>query len=121
MTSAQAHAASDPMHELAWLMPGARVNPADALPRIRALCEVHADLFTAMQVVQATHLAVPRPMLAAAFKQYRAEVEALTPADVEGLLASAWNGGREGFDAVMRTRKRRDRKVSASALPWASE
>jgi hypothetical protein len=106
--------------ELGWLMPGQRAAPAEALRRIQALCGARPELFAAMFLVLATHQELPRDMLAAAIKQFRADLDAYTREDVVGLLTAIWNGGRSGFDAVLRTRAGAPKR-SSSALPWGRE
>lgn len=110
-------AATDP---LGWLQPGQRCAPAEALRRIQALCAAWPDLHAAMLVVLATHQQLPRDMLAAAIKQFRADLEPYTREDVEGLLTAIWNGGKSGFDAVLRTRANAPKKVSGG-LSWVKE
>ena len=48
--------------------------------------------------------------LAAAVKQFRRDTDSLTQADVTGLFTALLNGGRQGFDTVLRTRRSGDRK-----------
>lgn len=105
---------------LDWLLPGHRAAPHDALRRIQALCVAWPDLYTAMFVVLATHQDLPRDMLAAAIKQFRADLEAYTRDDVVGLLTAVWNGGRSGFDAVLRTRSGAPKR-GAAGLSWVKE
>jgi hypothetical protein len=106
--------------ELAWLQPRQRVAPAEALRRIQALCSARPDLFAAMFLVLATHQDLPRDMLAAAIKQFRADLDAYTREDVVSLLTAIWNGGRSGFDAVLRTRAGAPKK-GAAGLSWLKE
>lgn len=96
--------------QLEWLHPSHRPSPADALLRIRWLCTQHTDLFSAMFAVLATHQAVPREILAAAVRQCRRDAESLSQADVAGLFTALLNGGRQGFETVLRTRRSGDRK-----------
>lgn len=105
--------------DLDWLAPNHRAAPADALVRIRRLCELHPDLHGAVLAVMATHPAVPREILAAALKQFRRDADALSQDDVMGLLTALWNGGRQAFDTVLRTRKTAERR--AAALPWVAD
>lgn len=105
---------------LGWLLPGHRAPPADALRRIQALCAGWPDLHAAMLVVLATHQELPRDMLAAAIKQFRADLDAYTREDVVSLLTAIWNGGRSGFDAVLRTRANSPRK-GGGGFPWARD
>lgn len=105
---------------LAWLMPGHRAAPADALKRIQALCAAWPDLHAAMFAVLATHQELPRDMLAVAIKQFRPDLAAYTAEDVVSLLTAIWNGGRSGFDAVLRTRAASPKK-GAGAFSWVKE
>lgn len=116
-------AGSSPREELEqqldWLAPEHRAAPADALARIRFLCERHADLHGAMLAVQATHQALPREILAAAVRQFRRDTDALSQEDVAGLFTALWNGGKQGFDTVLRTRKTGERRPMA--MPWVKD
>ena len=105
--------------DLAWLMPGHRAAPADALRRIQALCAAWPDLHAAMLAVLATHQELPRDMLAVAIKQFRPDLAAYTAEDVVSLLTSIWNGGKSGFDAVLRTRAASPKKVGG--FSWVKE
>jgi hypothetical protein len=109
-----------PQEPLAWLRPGYRCAPADALARIQALCGAWPDLHAALLLVLATHQELPRDMLAAAVKQFRPDLDPYTREDVIGLLTSIWNGGRSGFDAVLRTRANSPRK-GAGSFSWVKE
>ena len=106
--------------ELAWLQPGQRAAPTEALRRIQVLCGSRPDLFSAMFLVLATHQELPRDMLAAAIKQFRSDLEAYTRDDVVSLLTAVWNGGKSGFDAVLRTRAGSPKK-GAGAFSWVKE
>jgi hypothetical protein len=106
----------DPLH---WMSPGAHGSPAEVLPRIQALCSQFADLYAAMFVVLATHQGLPREILAAATKQCRSDMDDLTRDDVAGLYTSIWNGGRQGFDAVLRSRRKSERK--GGGLSWVKD
>lgn len=99
-----------------WLGPRHAASPAEALARIEAACRLHADLSDAAFVVLATHMGLPREVLAAAIKQYRRELDAFSVQDVTGMLHALHNGGRQGFEAVMRTRKGASRP--SASLPW---
>lgn len=103
----------------AWALPGHRPTPAEALPRIAALCQAWSDPFMAMFCVLATHNSLPREVLAAAVLQYRPDLADLSRDDVAGLMTSIVNGGRQGYDAVLRSRRKGDRK-SAAAM-WMSK
>lgn len=102
--------------DLCWMAPGRRSSPRDALQRIKAICGHRASLYDAMLTVVATHPEVSRDVLARAVQQFRSELSSQGPEDVRSLLTAAWVGGREGFDAVLRTRRQADRK--AASLPW---
>jgi hypothetical protein len=106
--------------ELAWMLPGASTTPAAAVARIDTICNAHGDLFAALFAVLATHPQVPREHLAVAVRQFRRDLDELTPADTTALLTSVWNGGKSGFDAVLRSRRKGDRKGDrkVAALPW---
>ncbi|MFG6488180.1 hypothetical protein ACG04R_15955 [Roseateles sp. BYS78W] len=106
--------------DLAWLLPGYRAAPADALRRIQTLCVAWPDLHAAMLAVLATHQELPRDMLAAAIKQFRPDLAAYTAEDVVSLLTAVWNGGKSGFDAVLRTRAASPKK-GAGAFSWVKE
>ena len=106
--------------ELGWVLPGHRAAPAEALRRIQTLCAAWPDLHAAMFSVLATHQELPRDMLAAAIKQFRPDLEAYTREDVGCLLTALWNGGKSGFDAVLRTRANSPKK-SASGYSWVKE
>lgn len=105
---------------LGWMAPDHRAPPAQALPRLRAICTLCPDLFDAVLLAVATHRGLPRELLAQALKPMRRELDALSIEDVTGLLTAAWNGGRQGFDAVLRTRARGERRGAAAAMPWAT-
>jgi len=111
---------SDAAEALAWLLPGHRAAPADALKRIQALCSGWPDLYAAMFLVLATHQELPRDMLAAAIKQFRADLDAYTREDVVSLLTAIWNGGKSGFDAVLRTRANSPKK-GGGGFSWVKE
>ena len=106
--------------ELAWLQPGHRAAPADALRRIQAFCAGWPDLYAAMFLVLATHQELPRDMLAAAIKQFRGDLDAYSRDDVVSLLTAIWNGGKSGFDAVLRTRANSPKK-GGGGLSWVKE
>ena len=106
--------------ELAWLQPGQRAAPPEALRRIQVLCCSRPELFAAMLLVLATHQELPRDMLAAAIKQFRADLDVYSRDDVVSLLTAIWNGGKSGFDAVLRTRANSPRK-GVSGFSWVKE
>lgn len=107
--------------QVSWMSPspGRAVPPKQALARIKAICAFWPDLYSALLAVMATHQSVPRDHLVAAIRQFRRDTDAFSAEDVSGLLAGAWNGGRHGFDAVLRSRKNSERK--ASAFPWMGD
>ncbi|MFT7721512.1 MAG: hypothetical protein QM788_01560 [Roseateles sp.] len=113
----EAAAAADPLD---WLRPGHRCAPAEALRRIQLLCAAWPDLHAAMLTVLATHQELPRDMLAAAIRQFRPDLGAYTQEDVVGLLTAVWNGGKSGFDAVLRTRASAPKR-GGGALSWVKE
>lgn len=115
--AAAAQGVDDP---LAWLQPSARTAPAEALRRIQQLCSAWPDLYAAMFLVLATHQGLPRDVLAAAIKQFRPDLEAYSREDVMGLLVAIWNGGKSGFDAVLRTRANAPKR-GAGAFSWVRE
>jgi hypothetical protein len=86
------------------------------LQRIRWLCENVPDLYSAVLTVTATHQGVPRAQLAAALRQFRPELQVHSPHDVAGMIKGLWHGGKDGFEAVLRTRKTAERR--AAALPF---
>ncbi|HSI47680.1 MAG TPA: hypothetical protein VLA61_05395 [Ideonella sp.] len=105
---------------LAWLLPQHRATPADALQRIRVICEqAGSELYPALLLVLATHQAVPREILAAAVKQFRRDCDAFSREDVCGLLNGIANGGYQGFDVILRTRKTGEKK--SSGFSWIRE
>ena len=109
----------DALDPLGWLLPGHRAVPAEALKRIQALCAAWPDLHAAMLIVLATHQELPRDVLAAAVKQFRCDLDAYTRDDVVSLLTAVWNGGKSGFDAVLRTRVNSPKK--GGGLSWVKE
>jgi hypothetical protein len=110
------HPASSDGAELDWVAPGAHSTPAQSLVRIRALCHHLPDLHSALLAVLATHQGLAREILGVAVKQFRHDLDDLSPSDVTSLLTSLWNGGRQGFDATLRSRRKGDRK--SAALSW---
>ncbi len=105
--------------DVSWMGPQERHSPPEALRRIKTLCAIFPDLYAAMLAVQLSHAAVSRELLALAIKQFRRDAESLSPEDLQGLLTAALNGGRQGFDAVLRTRKGGERK--SVSIPWGSK
>jgi hypothetical protein len=106
--------------ELAWLDPAHPASPQDALVRIQGICAMYPALDAAVLLIAATHQAVPRDVLAAAIKRYRADTEPLSQKDVVNLLVAVVNGGKQGFDAVLRTRKSSGARPP-SAMSWVKE
>jgi hypothetical protein len=109
LAPAPSHAVTDlapAVDDLAWLLPGAVPTPADALRRIRTLCERCPDLYSALLTVVVTHQGLRVDRLATAVRQFRPDLATLTDDDVAGLLKACWNGGWQGFDAVWRARQR---------------
>lgn len=106
--------------DVGWIAPTARNTPAQSLQRIRALSAMFPDLFSAMFVVAATHVPIPRERLALAIKQFRRDADALSQDDLVGLMTGLVNGANQAFEAVLRTRRGAERKVSA-ALPWGKD
>lgn len=107
--------------DMAWMSPSYRPTPGEALPRIQALCRMHDDLFPALLAVVATHTGMRREILADVLRQIRPELQGFSRDDVAGMLVALHNGGRQGFEAVLRTRRQAaGPKVINSALPWAS-
>jgi len=102
---------------LQWLSVEQQNNSRDALRRIREICESCRDLYTAMQAVLVTHQSLPRSNLALAIKTFRPDLASMSADDVVGLLTAAWNGGLQGFEAVLRTRK--NGRKTTTTLPWA--
>lgn len=102
-----------------WLAATHRPSPPEALRRIKAICEQCPELFGALMTVAATHQGLRHDILAAAVKQFRRDLDPFSRDDVTGMLRACWNGGWQGFDAVLRTRRQRDR---ASATPaWMKQ
>ena len=77
------------------------------------------ELFSALLAVVATHGSVPREVLAIALKKYRPDLEASDSKEVIAMLTSISNGGRSGFDSVLRNKKRGG-GGPAAALPWGA-
>lgn len=103
----------------AWVLPGGQGTPAEALERIRLICLGGGDLFSTLLILLATHQAVPREQLAAAAQRFRPDLADLKAADVHALLTAIWNGGWQGFDAVLRSRRKAERR--AGGLPFLKE
>lgn len=99
-----------------WLLPSGQGDPAACLQRIRWICQNVAELHGALFTVVATHPGVPRDRLAEALRLHRPDLRAHSAADVLSLINGLWNGSRDGFDAVLRTRKNSERK--SGGLPF---
>jgi hypothetical protein len=102
--------------QVAWVFPGRQGTPAQALARIELLCAGIPDLFALLLAILATHQAVAKDILALSIAQFRPDVADLGKDGLVALLTSILNGGRPGFDAVLRSRRKAERK--AVALPW---
>ena len=105
---------------LRWFLPGQHGTPGEVLPRIQFVCQNQPDLFSAMLLLLATHQGLPREILAAATKQCRSDLDDLTREDVVGLYTALLNGGRQGFDAVLRSRRKGERKTGGFGA-WVKE
>lgn len=102
--------------QLDWLRPDAGADPVACLKRIRWMCDQVPDLASLVLLVGATHQGVPRARLAAALHHCRAELATMPEADVLSLVNGLLNGARDGFDAVLRSRKGANRR--ATAMPF---
>lgn len=100
-----------------WLSRGHRASPRDTLRRIQAVCRQVPELYAAMLTLMATQPALDRLKLAQAARRFRSDLEAYTDEDVKGLLTAAWVGGKEGFEAVLRTRRKA--APAKVAMGWA--
>jgi hypothetical protein len=107
-----------PAPDWTWALPGHQAPPAEALPRIAALCQAWADPYLALLSVLATHQGLPRERLAAAVQRFRPDLADLSRDDVAGLMNSIVNAGRQAFDATLRSRRKAGRK--AAAAMWMS-
>lgn len=105
--------------DMSWMAPTHRAVPSQALGRIKSICQHIPELFGALQAVGATHAAVPREALAMALKKFRTDLDPYECKEVVTMLAGIANGGRSGFDSVIRNRKKGG-AASASALPWGA-
>lgn len=102
--------------DLAWMAPQAAGSPRESLRRIQAICRHRSGLFDAVVTVAATHPAVAPELLAQVLRACRPDLAAHTLDDVVSLVRASLVGGRDGFDAVLRTRKSGERK--AGAYSW---
>lgn len=108
-----------PSKEAGWILPGRHGTPAEALARIEVICAGMPDLFAALLAVLGTHQSVAFGILAAAIKQFRPDVADLSNDDVASLLTAIRNGGIQGFEAVLRSRRKAERK--AGGYKWGAE
>ena len=111
---AEESVATEERPDWSWVLPGQSPSPAEAIPRIAALCQAWSDPYLALFTVLATHQGLPREVLAAAVLRFRPDLADLSRDDVVGLMASIVNAGRQGFDAVLRSRRKSDRKAAAA-------
>lgn len=95
-----------------WLLPRHGSSPVDSLRRIRWICQQVPDLFESVLLVCATHQGVPRTSLAAALQRYHPALAGLSVEDVQGLVNGLLNGGRDGLEAVHRSRRNGARRQS---------
>lgn len=102
-----------------WVLPGNHGTPADALARIGVLCQGLPDLFTTLWTVMATHQGLPKELLAMAVLQQRSDAHDLGKDGLVALMTAIVNGGREGFEAVLRSERKSERR--GVALPWVRE
>ena len=104
--------------DAAWIAPTARNPPARTLARIRVLCGMFPDLYSAMFAIAATHVTVPRERLAQAIKQFHPDAAPYSVEDLAGLLVAIVNGGNQAFEAILRTRRGNERK--GGGFPWGA-
>lgn len=104
-----------------WVLPGRHGSPTEVLARMRVICEQVPDLGDAMLLLLATHQGLPREILATATKQCRADLGELSLQDVQSLYISLATGGRQGFDAVLRSRKKGPRTAGAAFGAWVKD
>lgn len=102
------------LEQLPWLSPDRQADPRESLKRIREICQQSPDAYSAVQAVLVTHPSVPRGNLVPAIKMFRTDLSQLSVEDLSGLITAAWNGGQQGFDAVLRTRKSAPKMATAS-------
>lgn len=106
--------------DMSWMAPTHRAVPSVALERIKSICQHIPDIFGAMQAVVATHASVPREVQAAALKKFRPDLDQFESKEVVSMLTSIANGGRSGYDSVIRNRKKGGGGAAAAALPWGA-
>ncbi|MEK8034804.1 hypothetical protein AACH06_28640 [Ideonella sp. DXS29W] len=104
---------------MAWMLSGQPPTPADALRRIKAICKALPDPYAASITVLVTHPCVPRELLAATILTFRDDLAAYSKEDMATMLVAAWNGGKSGFDAVMRTRANAPKR--SASMSWVKE
>jgi hypothetical protein len=102
---------------LAWLAPEHSASPAQVLKRIDAICRLQPQLFGAVSIVAATHGQVRIQHLAAAIGRFHPGAAGLSERDISGLITAVRTGGREAFDAVLRSRSKGTRAGGVSAAP----
>jgi hypothetical protein len=103
--------------DMSWMSPSHRPVPAQALSRIKSICHHFPELCSAIQAVGATHISVPREVLAMALKKFRTDLDMYDTKEVASLLTAIANGGRSGYDSVLKNRKKGGGAASTS-LPW---
>ena len=108
-----------PPSDVDWIVPGQHGAPAEVVARIQALSQQVPDLFSLMFALLATHQGVPREILAVALKQCRSDLQDLSREDVAGLYAGILNGGRQGFDAVLRAKRKGEKRTGG--FSWVKE
>ena len=99
-----------------WLLPRRQEDPAICLRRIRWLCQQVPDLFEALLLVCATHQGVPRPSLAAAVQRFHPALAGMPAEDALSVVNGLLNGGRDGMEAVLRSRKGAARR--STSMPF---
>lgn len=103
--------------DMSWMSPSHRPVPAQALSRIKSICHHFPELCSAIQAVGATHISVPREVLAMALKKFRKDLDPYDTKEVVSLLAAIANGGRSGYDSVLKNRKKGGATAN-TAMPW---
>jgi hypothetical protein len=103
--------------DMSWMSPSHRPVPAQALSRIKSICHHFPELCSAIQAVGATHISVPREVLAMALKKFRKDLDPYDTKEVVSLLTAIANGGRSGYDSVLKNRKKGGATAN-TAMPW---
>jgi hypothetical protein len=103
--------------DMSWMSPSHRPVPAQALSRIKSICHHFPELCSAIQAVGATHISVPREVLAMALKKFRKDLDPYDTKEVVSLLTAIANGGRSGYDSVLKNRKKGG-VTANTAMPW---